>query len=244
MPVPCCLAALDVDETAVSHGHTDFLGWPKSGPAYRRWQPYNLVIRSADTAAELGRLRLGAQARARYGAPYATIHRADLQALLLQAVQGEAGVALVEDRSLHPNPGDRSDWDHAALGADLQQLLHSAAPTLQWLVHTMGCRRLWHLQLRDSVGRASQMRQGRVTLLGDAAHPMLPYLAQGADMAVEDALALGQTLATFGATPKALAQCAQVRWQRNARVQDGIGLIRAAADVQPRYTRRINWRCE
>lgn len=164
--------------------------------------PDNLVIRSADTAAELGRLRLGAQARARYGAPYATIHRADLQALLLQAVQGEAGVALVEDRSLHPNPGDRSDWDHAALGADLQQLLHSAAPTLQWLVHTMGGRRLWHLQLRDSVGRASQMRQGRLTLLGDAAHPMLPYLAQGADMAVEDALALGQTLATFGATPK------------------------------------------
>ena len=47
--------------------------------------PENLVIRSADTGAELGRLRLGAQARARYGAPYAAIHRADLQALLLQA---------------------------------------------------------------------------------------------------------------------------------------------------------------
>ena len=142
--------------------------------------PDNLVIRSADTAAELGRLRLGAQARARYGAPYATIHRADLQALLLQAVQGEAGEALVQDRSLPPNPGDRSDWDHAALGADLQQLLHSAAPTLQWLVHTMGCRRLWHLQLRDSVGRASQMRQGRLTILGDAAPtPCCPTWPRG-----------------------------------------------------------------
>jgi len=56
--------------------------------------PDQLVIRSAETGTVLGQLRLGAQAQARYGAPYATIHRADLQALLLQAVQGEAGVTL------------------------------------------------------------------------------------------------------------------------------------------------------
>lgn len=284
--------------------------------------PENLVIRSADTGAELGRLRLGDQVRARYGAPYATIHRADLQALLLQAVQGEAGVALsldqavtgftqdamgvslhlakgqqtpgallvgadglwsrvrqqllgdgaprltghqayrallpqaelpaalrrqdvvvwlgtglhvvqypvrggdwlnvvalVEDRTQHQNPGDRSGWDHAALGADLQQLLHGAAPALQALAQAMGGWRLWHLQIRETVGSASHMAQGRVALLGDAAHPMLPYLAQGAGMAIEDAQALGQALAEGGATPAALARYAQARWQRNARVQ-------------------------
>ena len=284
--------------------------------------PENLVIRSADTGAELGRLRLGSQVRARYGASYATIHRADLQALLLQAVQGEAGVALsldqavsgftqdttgvslhhtdghqtpgalligadglwsrvrqqllgdgaprltghqayrallpqaelpaalrshdvvvwlgtglhvvqypvrggdwlnvvalVEDRTQHQNPGDRSGWDHAALGADLQQLLHGAAPALQALVQAMGGWRLWHLQIRPTVGSATQMAQGRVALLGDAAHPMLPYLAQGAGMAIEDAQALGQALAQGGATPAALARYAQARWQRNARVQ-------------------------
>jgi salicylate hydroxylase len=38
-------------------------------------------------------------------------------------------------------------------------------------------------------------------------------------MAIEDAQALGQALASAGATPKALAQYAQARWQRNARVQ-------------------------
>ena len=128
-------------------------------------------------------------------------------------------VALVEDRAQHQNPGDRSGWDHAALGADLQQLLHGAAPALQALVQAMGGWRLWHLHLRDTVGRASQMSQGRVALLGDAAHPMLPYLAQGAGMAIEDAQALGAALATAGATPAALTQYAQARWQRNARVQ-------------------------
>lgn len=49
--------------------------------------PENLLIRSAESGTLLGRLRLGEQALVRYGAPYATVHRADLQALLLQAVQ-------------------------------------------------------------------------------------------------------------------------------------------------------------
>ena len=49
--------------------------------------PENLLIRSAERGTLLGRLRLGEQALVRYGAPYATVHRADLQALLLQAVQ-------------------------------------------------------------------------------------------------------------------------------------------------------------
>jgi salicylate hydroxylase len=48
--------------------------------------PDQLVIRRADTAAVLGELRLGAQAKARYGAPYATLHRHDLHSLLLRAL--------------------------------------------------------------------------------------------------------------------------------------------------------------
>jgi len=40
--------------------------------------------------------------------------------------------------------------------------------------------------------------QGHVTLLGDAAHPMLQYLAQGACMAIEDAVVLSKTLAAAG----------------------------------------------
>ncbi|MBS3997085.1 MAG: FAD-dependent monooxygenase, partial [Hydrogenophaga sp.] len=56
--------------------------------------PEALHVRDAHSAATLGTLRLGERAAARYGQPYATVHRADLHALLLRAVQAEAGVRL------------------------------------------------------------------------------------------------------------------------------------------------------
>ena len=60
---------------------------------------------------------------------------------------------------------------------------------------------------------------GRVALLGDAAHPMVPYLAQGAGMAIEDAHALAAALAGDAGVPSRVESYAQARWQRNARVQ-------------------------
>jgi salicylate hydroxylase len=67
------------------------------------------------------------------------------------------------------------------------------------------------------------MAQGRVALLGDAAHPMRPYFAQGAGMAIEDADELGRclSLAREGTlqVPAALSLYAANRWARNARVQ-------------------------
>jgi len=61
---------------------------------------------------------------------------------------------------------------------------------------------------------------GRIALLGDAAHPMLPYLAQGAGMAIEDAAAVAQCLQQApGDDAKALLTYAHKRWRRNARVQ-------------------------
>jgi salicylate hydroxylase len=70
------------------------------------------------------------------------------------------------------------------------------------------------------MANAAEQAQGRVALLGDAAHPMRPYMAQGAGMAIEDADALGRCLALpDGDLPAQLAQYAQQRWQRNARVQ-------------------------
>ncbi|MFT4194319.1 FAD-dependent monooxygenase, partial [Ottowia sp.] len=56
--------------------------------------------------------------------------------------------------------------------------------------------------------------------LGDAAHPMPPYLAQGAGMAIEDAAELARALAMDAVeVPTRLARYAQARWQRVARVQ-------------------------
>ena len=62
---------------------------------------------------------------------------------------------------------------------------------------------------------------GRVALLGDASHAMLPYLAQGAAMALEDAEQLGISLQIKEHdVPAAWQHFANARWQRNAQVQE------------------------
>jgi 2-polyprenyl-6-methoxyphenol hydroxylase-like FAD-dependent oxidoreductase len=64
-----------------------------------------------------------------------------------------------------------------------------------------------------------QRGRGAVTLLGDAAHPMLPFLAQGAAMAIEDAAVLAGALAAVpDDAPAALRRYEQARAARTARV--------------------------
>jgi len=75
----------------------------------------------------------------------------------------------------------------------------------------------WGLFDRDPM---AQWSQGRVTLLGDAAHPMLPFLSQGAAMAIEDAYVLAAALSHFGGDlDGALRAYETERRPRTARVQ-------------------------
>jgi salicylate hydroxylase len=69
----------------------------------------------------------------------------------------------------------------------------------------------------------AQWSRGRVTLLGDACHPMLPFMAQGAGMAIEDAVVLGRALAgvDLPGVPQALQVYEQARRERTARIQIG-----------------------
>lgn len=62
---------------------------------------------------------------------------------------------------------------------------------------------------------------GRVTLLGDAAHPMLQYWAQGACMAFEDAVTISRCIATHDTIDEAFAAYHHERFARTAQVQLG-----------------------
>ncbi|MDA8444651.1 FAD-dependent monooxygenase [Paracidovorax valerianellae] len=285
--------------------------------------PERLQVRSALSGAELAVLPLGATSVERYGAAYATIHRADLHGLLLAAVtkytdtqislahaidgftdaegvvtvrtsrgkevEGDALVgadglwsrtrssllgpvpprvtghlayrALVPQQALPdvlrtrqvtawlgprlhavqypvrrgelqnlvvivqgPAPDDLESWDHAANATGLESALRGTCPALQQAVRGVadagGGWRLWPLCDRPPVRTADDMARGRVALLGDAAHPMRPYLAQGAGMAIEDAAELQRALAMHDLeVPLRLRRYALNRWQRNARVQ-------------------------
>jgi salicylate hydroxylase len=84
----------------------------------------------------------------------------------------------------------------------------------------------WAILDRDPLPRWSD---GRVTLLGDAAHPMLPFLAQGGAMAMEDGYMLAQALRARAAdVPAALLEYESLRKDRATRVQLG---SRARADI-------------
>jgi salicylate hydroxylase len=318
--------------------------------------PEQLQVRHALSGALLGSLRLGATARQRYGAPYATIHRADLQSLLVEVVreygdvslhlnslaqtvahtdttvslqlgderrvQGDVLVAadggwsgirrqLLADGTpqptghlayramvpqadlpvalrsqqvtawlgprlhvvqypvrsgdwlnvvaiVHGTPqGDMSHWDHSANAQDLQLAMAATCPSLKALIDAIGYWRLWPLSIRPPMAGPHQHAVGRVALLGDAAHPMLPYLAQGAAMAIEDAATLAQVLAKGGLfasgsagdsaaaqVPALLQDYARRRWQRNAQVQaraikngkifHATGLLRLGRDMAMR----------
>jgi salicylate hydroxylase len=292
--------------------------------------PTQLNARSADSGDVLATLSLGSDMQHRYGAPYVTIHRADLHQILYGAavsagVQVQSGAQvtallsqadhvhaqvlqaqsntqhtadaavvadgvwsqlrqqLLADGSVQPTghlayrtllrqadlparfrsqavtvwmgayahvvhypvrggewlnlvvltegqmPGvtaeDLQSWNAqqtlAQTTYDLQAALRGACAELQDLIGAATHWRAWPLCGRPPMQGAHQHLQGRVALLGDAAHPMLPYLAQGAGMAIEDACVLAQQLALSSDVHQGLRAFAAQRWKRNAQVQRG-----------------------
>ncbi|MDR2852960.1 MAG: FAD-dependent monooxygenase [Burkholderiaceae bacterium] len=122
-----------------------------------------------------------------------------------------------------PPLGDVRNWDQAANAAALHQAIGAHNAGIMPLIEAMPSWRTWSLNGRAPVAGPREMAQGRIALVGDAAHPMVPYLAQGAGMAIEDAVALAAAVdATHtgrSTLPEALQDYAQARWQRNAQVQ-------------------------
>ncbi len=77
----------------------------------------------------------------------------------------------------------------------------------------------WALMGREPLNAWSQ---DRVTLLGDAAHPTLPFLAQGANMAIEDGIVLARCIEAFGSSlPEAFKRYENLRIERTSRIVRG-----------------------
>ncbi len=117
--------------------------------------------------------------------------------------------------------GDARDWDQTTSLDALQRATGRCCTTLQGYLSAVPSWRAWTLHDRAPLAGPAQMAHERVALVGDAAHPMLPYLAQGAGMAIEDAVALAASLqgASAAEVPSSFQRYAQARWQRNAQVQ-------------------------
>ncbi|MGE4370455.1 MAG: FAD-dependent monooxygenase [Burkholderiaceae bacterium] len=97
---------------------------------------------------------------------------------------------------------------------------------IQTIVSAVEIPYKWALFLREPLPVWSV---GRVTLLGDACHATLPYLAQGANMAIEDGMVLARALAQIDNTQEAL-----VRYQ-NARVQRTTQIVRKSSENLGRF---------
>ena len=108
--------------------------------------------------------------------------------------------------------------DTASPHPDLAHVYRDSHPTMKALWAMMDLsRRGWVSSDRDPIRRWSQ---GQVTLLGDAAHPTLQTLAQGACMAIEDAVCLAETIEQAnGDFAAAFRRYESARYLRTARVQ-------------------------
>jgi 2-polyprenyl-6-methoxyphenol hydroxylase-like FAD-dependent oxidoreductase len=109
------------------------------------------------------------------------------------------------------SPGDPDVLRQEFAGWDLriETLLKQVKMTFRWALYDREPLPTW--------------TRGRLTLLGDAAHPMLPHLGQGANQSIEDGMALATILARADRTtvPTALAAYERLRRERVAQVQRG-----------------------
>jgi salicylate hydroxylase len=107
-------------------------------------------------------------------------------------------------------------WSRDVLPGWIAAHTHGLAPLAADLLNGVRGWQRWSLVAAPPLRRWSA---GRVTLLGDAAHPMLPFLAQGAVMALEDAVVLARSLAaTRGDAPQAFEAYERQRSARTRRV--------------------------
>jgi salicylate hydroxylase len=117
-------------------------------------------------------------------------------------------------------PGKLKIWNNEANWTELAQAMGSVSQHLNDILLAAESWQRWPLFDRPPLQGPHEMAKARIALMGDAAHPMRPFLAQGAGMAIEDAAALAACGArTDLSVSERWQMYAQQRWARNARVQ-------------------------
>jgi salicylate hydroxylase len=109
-------------------------------------------------------------------------------------------------------------WTAQGTQADLARDFRGWHPDVQAMIALIEAPYIFALKGRPPM---PQWSAGRATLLGDACHPMLPMLAQGAVMALEDALVLARCIESFPDHVQAFARYEAARKERTARAVSG-----------------------
>ena len=136
----------------------------------------------------------------------------------------------------------RGETPSAAPKAELQERFKAFADPVPALIAAASDSRLQRTEIADR-NPLRRWGSGRVTLLGDAAHPMTPNTSQGAGMALEDAAVLARVLTASQGPVAGLREYEQQRWKRTAqqvlfaRVPGTLGTLRrpGACAIRDRY---------
>jgi salicylate hydroxylase len=118
---------------------------------------------------------------------------------------------------------ERNDWQIESWTerGTIEECAHDFADwhqDIQTMIHAIDTPYKWALLGREPLPSFST---GRATLLGDAAHPTLPFLAQGANMALEDGIILARCLEQHANIPTALHHYEAARLTRTAAIVRG-----------------------
>ncbi|SKC95540.1 salicylate hydroxylase [Burkholderia sp. CF099] len=106
--------------------------------------------------------------------------------------KGDQNFLLVER---HPSPWPSRDWVTSANEGEQLRLFKDWHPAVVQMITAVPISQRWGLFHRPPLGRWSK---GRVTLIGDAAHALVPHHGQGANQSIEDAVVLATQLAKAG----------------------------------------------
>lgn len=109
-------------------------------------------------------------------------------------------------------------WSERGNIEDLREVYNGWNQTIETLLKIANPNTLYRWALHDRPPM-KQWSKGRIILLGDAVHPMLPFLAQGAAMAIEDGAVLADCISSYEDNEKSLKYFEQIRKPRTSFVQ-------------------------